>query len=105
MAVATDVDRQAQAATRRLRRDIASARSTTELSSAFRVWITSSQRLTARGDALAQQLNLPVRHRGGIVLRAQRTRLTFRLWPGQDGRAGGAVEIDHTLSAAVGPHG
>jgi hypothetical protein len=59
MAAATDADRQAQAATSRLRREVASASSPTELSVAFRGWTTRLQRLAARGDVLADQLNLP----------------------------------------------
>jgi hypothetical protein len=59
MAVASDLDGQAQAGVSRLRRDAASAKSAIELSTAFRVWITNSQGLAARGDVLARELNLP----------------------------------------------
>lgn len=60
IAVATEIDRQSQSATRRLRRDVASAGTAAALSAAFRGWIATSQRLAARGDALARQLNLPM---------------------------------------------
>ncbi len=59
MAVATKVDLQSQAATLRLRRDVARAGSASALAAAFRVWIASSERLAARGDELARQLDLP----------------------------------------------
>jgi hypothetical protein len=59
MARANDVDLQSQAATIRLQRDVASARSPSELSSAFQAWITSTHRLAMQGDGLARQLNLP----------------------------------------------
>jgi hypothetical protein len=58
MAQANEVDLQSQAATIRLRRDVAGARSAAELSSAFQAWITSTRRLAVRGDALPRQLNL-----------------------------------------------
>ena len=59
MALAAAVNGQSYAVTSRLRRDVASVRSATELSGAFRVWLTSLQGLAARGDQLARQLNLP----------------------------------------------
>jgi hypothetical protein len=60
IAMATEIDRQSQSATRRLRHDVASAGTAAALSGAFRAWIATSQRLAARGDALARQLNLPM---------------------------------------------
>jgi hypothetical protein len=59
VAAAADLDRQAEAATSRLRRDVASVRSATELSTVFRAWNTRLQSIAARGDVLARQLNLP----------------------------------------------
>jgi hypothetical protein len=49
----------AEHATEQLRRQIATAPSATALSSAFSAWTVTLQRLAIRGDAIAQQLNLP----------------------------------------------
>jgi hypothetical protein len=59
VAMATEVDLQSQTATSRVRRDVASATTASALSAAFSAWIATLQRLAARGDALAQELNLP----------------------------------------------
>jgi hypothetical protein len=49
----------AEQATERLQGAIAAAPSATALSSAFRAWLGTLQRLSAHGDVLARQLNLP----------------------------------------------
>ena len=49
----------AEQATEQLRLQIASAPSAIKLSSAFRDWTATLQRLAADGDQLARQLNLP----------------------------------------------
>jgi hypothetical protein len=59
MRMATEADAQSQAATSRLRRAVMNAKTAVELSAAFRGWIATLRGLAARGDALAQQLNLP----------------------------------------------
>jgi hypothetical protein len=59
MVMVKEVDLQSQSATSRLRRDVASAKTATEFSAAFHVWIVTLHRLAVRGDALARQLNLP----------------------------------------------
>jgi hypothetical protein len=59
MAIATDVNRESEAATSRLRSDIARAATVTEFSQAFQTWLATTQQLALRGDSLARQLNLP----------------------------------------------
>lgn len=59
MAQAAAFDRQSQEATSRLRVDIARAGTPAAFAAAFRVWIATTARLTARGDAVARQLDLP----------------------------------------------
>ena len=58
MALARETDLQSQAVTARLRRAVARVRTPAALSTVFRAWIASSQRLAARGDAVARQLGL-----------------------------------------------
>jgi hypothetical protein len=67
VALAKEVDRQSQAATRRLRVEIARAATAAQFSAAFRSWIATEQRLAVRGDALAQQVNLPNCHSGATA--------------------------------------
>lgn len=58
-AAAAELDRESQATTAKLRRQVAAAANAAELSQAFRQWLTSLQRLSARGDAIARALKLP----------------------------------------------
>jgi hypothetical protein len=53
------LDGQLQAATVHLRSAVAHVMSAAGLSSAFRAWLVTLQHLSARGEALARQLNLP----------------------------------------------
>ena len=59
MKQATEVDAESQQATSRLRQEVANTKTAAGLSAAFQRWTASLQRLAARGDALARQLNLP----------------------------------------------
>jgi hypothetical protein len=59
VAQAAQLDLEAQAATTRVRSDIANAQTANQLSAAFQTWLTTLKGLTPRGDALARQLNLP----------------------------------------------
>lgn len=69
MAQADEVNRRAEAATVRLRRDIARAATAAQFSAAFNVWITTEQRLATRGDLLAQQLDLSGCRSGATAVR------------------------------------
>jgi hypothetical protein len=64
VALAEDIDRHSRAATRRLRVELARTATAAQFSAVFRNWIATEQRLAVRGDALAQQLNLPSCHSG-----------------------------------------
>jgi hypothetical protein len=64
LALAEDIDRKSQAATRRLRVDLARTATAAQFSAVFRSWIATEQRLAVRGDTLAQQLSLPSCHSG-----------------------------------------
>jgi hypothetical protein len=57
--IAAEVDAESEAATTQLRAAVARARSATELSAAFRAWLTTLSQLSPRGDAAAARLNLP----------------------------------------------
>jgi hypothetical protein len=59
VARAAAIDRRSQEATTRLRVDIARAGTPAAFAAAFRVWIATTARLAAQGDALARQLDLP----------------------------------------------
>jgi hypothetical protein len=67
MAVASEVDGESQAATIRVQQSVAGANSPAGLTAAFGVWLATLQRLSARGDALAQQLNLPACRSGSAA--------------------------------------
>jgi hypothetical protein len=58
MPVANQIDQQSQAATIRLRDDVARAKTAREFSDAFRAWIATLQRLVVRDNKLTQQMNL-----------------------------------------------
>lgn len=59
MSAATQISNQSQAATLRLRGELAKVASTSQLSAAFRTWLAALQRLSARGNAVAERLHLP----------------------------------------------
>lgn len=59
MGTAAEIDAESQAATARLKAEIAGVGNARALSAAFRSWLASLQQLTARGNAVARQLNLP----------------------------------------------
>jgi hypothetical protein len=59
MRVAREVDGESQAATSRLRTQVAAAQSPAQLSAAVQGWLATLKPLAARGDAVARQLNLP----------------------------------------------
>ena len=59
MSQAAETDVESQDATRRVRAAVASSKTAAELSAGFNAWLVTLQRLSARGDAVAQQLGLP----------------------------------------------
>jgi hypothetical protein len=59
MSQAVAIDVQSLNATRRVRAAVASSKTAAELSAGFNVWLATLQRLSVRGDALAEQLGLP----------------------------------------------
>jgi hypothetical protein len=71
MAAANQIDQQAQSATTRLRDGVARAKTAGEFSDAFHAWVATLQRLVARDDKLAQQMNLPACLSGSLPAQSQ----------------------------------
>jgi hypothetical protein len=59
MATASAIDAESQAATAKLRAEIAGVANARQLSAAFNSWLATLKHLSAQGDAVARQLNLP----------------------------------------------
>lgn len=59
MGTASEIDAESEAATERLRAEIAGVANPGQLTAAFRSWLASLQQLSLRGEGVARRLNLP----------------------------------------------